>query len=181
MVSLAKISSSSAFPAISLGFTTLGEIFAYVTSPPPPPPLPNPPHHWGSHIPFSCMVHAGCLFVPGIHLSRTWMSGPFQSLRWNACVHRLELGIYSHSKDFWGNGVRTHIKSKGEKKTLSRKVRGGSNRWRCIMQDSEPNTIPTELFRPQTFHTQGGRLSYLKTRPLAEAIMDSKAKILSIL
>ena len=27
----------------------------------------------------------------------------FQSVRWNACVHRLDLGLYSHPKEFWGN------------------------------------------------------------------------------
>ena len=43
------------------------------------------------------------------------MSGSFESLRWNACVHRLDLGLYSHPKEFWGNGVRTHVNSKGKK------------------------------------------------------------------
>ena len=52
-------------------------------------------------------------FFGDIHLSRTWMSGSFESVRWNACVHRLDLGSYSHPKEFWGNGVRTHINSKG--------------------------------------------------------------------
>ena len=34
------------------------------------------------------------------------------------------------------------------KKPLYRRLRGGSNPRRCIKQDSEPNTIPTELLRP---------------------------------
>ena len=42
------------------------------------------------------------------------MSGPFESVRWNACVHRLDLGLYSHPKEFWGNGARTHVNSKGK-------------------------------------------------------------------
>ena len=33
---------------------------------------------------------------------------------WNACVHRLELGLYSHLKEFWENGVRTQVNSKGK-------------------------------------------------------------------
>ena len=41
------------------------------------------------------------------------MSGSFASVQWNACVHRLNLSLYSHPKDFWGNGVRTHVNSKG--------------------------------------------------------------------
>ena len=49
-------SSSSAFPAISLRFTIWGEIFASVTD-------FFKSNHWGSHIPSSWMVHAGCFFV----------------------------------------------------------------------------------------------------------------------
>ena len=29
-------------------------------------------------------------------------------------MHRLELGLYSHPKVFWGNVVRTHVNSKGK-------------------------------------------------------------------
>ena len=31
------------------------------------------------------------------------MSGSFESVRWNGCVHRLDLGLYSHPKEFLGN------------------------------------------------------------------------------
>ena len=41
------------------------------------------------------------------------MSGTFESVRWNACVHRLDLGLYSHPKEVLGNGVRTHANSEG--------------------------------------------------------------------
>ena len=44
------------------------------------------------------MVHAGFVFVASIHLSRTWMSGSFESVQQNANVHRLDLGLYSHPK-----------------------------------------------------------------------------------
>ena len=54
------------------------------------------------HIPSSWMVRAGCVFVAGIHPSRTWTSGSFESVQWNACVHRLDLGLYSHPKEFFG-------------------------------------------------------------------------------
>ena len=37
-------------------------------------------NHRGSHIPSSWMMHAGCVFVAGIHLSRMLMSGPFESV-----------------------------------------------------------------------------------------------------
>ena len=42
------------------------------------------------------------------------MSGSFQFVRSNPCVHRLDLGLYSHQKEFWGNGVRSHVNSKGK-------------------------------------------------------------------
>ena len=42
------------------------------------------------------------------------MSGSLESVRWNACVHRLNLDSYSHLKEFLGNGVRTHVNSKGK-------------------------------------------------------------------
>ena len=43
------------------------------------------------------MVHVGCVIVAGIHPSRTKISESFMSVRWNAYVHRLDLGLYSHS------------------------------------------------------------------------------------
>ena len=44
----------------------------------------------------------GVFFVAGIHPSRTWTSGSFESVRWNAYMHRLDLGLYSHPKEFLG-------------------------------------------------------------------------------
>ena len=29
-------------------------------------------------------------------------------------MHKLDLGLYSHPKEFWGNGVRTHVNCKGK-------------------------------------------------------------------
>ena len=70
-------------------------------------------HHWG-HILSLWMVHAVCVFVASICPSRTWMSGSFESMGWNACVPRLDLHLYYHLKEFWGNGFRTHVNSKGK-------------------------------------------------------------------
>ena len=106
------------------------------------------------------MVHAGCVFVAGIHPSRKWLSGSFESVQWNACVHRLNLCLYSHPKEFWGNGVRTHGNSKGKvPSTGNIFLRGGPNQWCCIKQDSQPNTLPTELFRPYSGSKINGILS----------------------
>ena len=94
--------SSSAFQAVSLGFTIH-------TPPPPPPPPPKKATEvvtfrlWGW-----CMLDA-LLF--GIHPPRTWTSGSFLAMRWNACVHRQDLSLYSHLKESLGNGVRTHVNS----------------------------------------------------------------------
>ena len=48
------------------------------------------------------MVHAVCVYVAGIHPSRTWTSGFLGSTRWNACVHRLDLILYFHLKEVQG-------------------------------------------------------------------------------
>ena len=100
--------------------------------------------HRCSHIPSSWMVRDGCVFVAGIHPSRTRMPGSFESVRWNACVHRL--GLYSHPKEFWGNGVRAHVNSKEKKSPLPQKkkkkiLRGGLNPRRCMKQDSAANCL----------------------------------------
>ena len=42
------------------------------------------------------------------------MSGSLKSMRWNACVHRLDLGLYSHLKEFLGDRVENHVSSKGK-------------------------------------------------------------------
>ena len=47
-----------------------------------------------------------------------------------------------------GNGVRTHVSYKAPPLPFYRSLRGGSKPRRCIAQDSEPNKLPTELFRP---------------------------------
>ena len=59
------------------------------------------------------------------------MSGSFETVQWNGCVHRLDLGMYSAPKECTGmesepmltprenplyllrNGVRSHVTSKG--------------------------------------------------------------------
>ena len=51
----------------------------------------NPTTEVPSHIPSSWMMHVGCVFVASIHLSRTWISGSFESVRQKSCVHRLDL------------------------------------------------------------------------------------------
>ena len=49
----------------------------------------------------SVFVDGTCwVFVAGIHPSRTWMAGSMESVRWVACVHRLDLSLNSHPKEF---------------------------------------------------------------------------------
>ena len=76
-----------------LRFTILGDIFTYVTV--------FESNHEVVTFRLRWMVHAGYVFVAGIHPSMTCMSGSFESARRNACVHRLDLGLYSHPKDFF--------------------------------------------------------------------------------
>ena len=86
------------------------------------------------------------------------MSGPFEPVRWNACVHRLDLGIYSLPKEVFGSGgggggrggVRTHVNSK-RKIPSTENFSSEEDRTHdaASRSDSEPNTLPTELFWPQ--------------------------------
>ena len=48
------------------------------------------------------------------------MSGSFQSVRWNACVHRLDPGLYSHPKSCWGMKSEPML-TQGEKSSLPEK------------------------------------------------------------
>ena len=96
------------------------------------------------------MVLTGCVHIASIHQSKAWTSESFEYVRLSACVHRLDLGLYSHPKEFWGNGVRNHVNSMW-KITSTRKMlpRGGSNPQCCIKQDSKPSTLPTSYSGPQ--------------------------------
>ena len=123
---------------MSLGLTILGEIFCVSDL------FFGVGWGWGVGG-----VHTGCVFVAGIHQSRTWMSGSFVSVQWNACVHRLDHGLYSHPKEFWGYGVRAHVNSKGKIPSTEKNLPGGrSNPRRCIKQDSEPSTLPRSYSGP---------------------------------
>ena len=62
-------------------------------------------------------------------------------------MHKLDLGLYFHPKEFLGNGVRTHVNSKGKIPATGGSEEGGTCD-ACIMQDSKPNTLPAELFQP---------------------------------
>ena len=66
-------------------------------------------------------------------------------------MHRLDLGLYSHPKQFLRNGVRTHVNCK-ENIPTTRKIllRVGSNPRHCTKQDSEPNTLPMNYSGPVT-------------------------------
>ena len=102
------------------------------------------------------MVYAGCVFVALFTYLGHDCPDLLESVWWNACVHILDLGLYSHPKEILGNGVRTHFNSKGKIPSSGKiPLRGGSNPQHCIRQDSEPNTLPTELFRSPNARSTG--------------------------
>ena len=53
--------------------------------------------------------------------------------------------ILSSEGVFWGNGVRTHVNSKGKIPSTENVPRGGSNPRHC---GQRAQALPTELFRP---------------------------------
>ena len=97
----------SAFPALSLGFIIFGEMFTYLTV------FLNPTievvtfrlRGWCQE----CFLFSASILVG--HECQDLFS-PCDGTR--VCVHRLDLGFYSHPKEFVENGVRTHVNSKGK-------------------------------------------------------------------
>ena len=76
-------------------------------------------HMWPHYNPTIEVVtfhlHGWCMLGVFLLLAFTCLGHECQDLMslcdgMNEC--RLDLGLYSHSKEFWGNGVRTHVKSK---------------------------------------------------------------------
>ena len=53
-------------------------------------------------------------------------------------MYRLDLGLYSHMKEFLGNGVRTHVNSKGKIPST-----GGSEEGRTHDAASRKTASPT--------------------------------------
>ena len=102
-------------------------------------------------------MHGGCFFCLFLFFTRFTHLGPeFQDLlnlcdRMHLCTDKTS--IYTLiPKSAW-NGVRTHVNSK-EKIPLPLKkkkilLRERSNPRHCIKQDSDPTTLPTELFWPE--------------------------------
>ena len=113
-------SSSSEFPALSLGFTILGEIFAYMTI-----FLSN---HRGSHIPSLWMVRAECVFVASIHPSRTWwMSGFFNPCEGMHVCTDLTSVYTLIRKSFVGTESEAMLTPREKKNPLYRRLRGWLN------------------------------------------------------
>ena len=86
------------------------------------------------------------------------MSGSLESVRWNACVHRLDFSLYSHPKEFWGSGVRTHVNSKGKYPST-----GGSEEVQTRDAASRRTASPTHYRL-----SYSGPLSFLSQRGLSK-------------
>ena len=87
-------------------------------------------------------------------------------LGWNACAHRLDLGLYSHPKEFRGSGVRTRVNSKGNIPCIGgvEEVRTGDaapcrtmSPTHCLLSYSAPPPPPPPLLFPRRPHHQASR------------------------
>ena len=101
-------------------------------------------NHSGSRIPSLWMVHAGFVFVAGM-LGHEYQDLS-ETVRWNACLHRLDFALYRHPKEF--QGIESEPTLCPRENSLYQRLRGGLNLRHYIMQDSKPNTPLTGLFRP---------------------------------
>ena len=61
-------------------------------------------------------------------------------------MHRLDLSFYSHPKEFLGNGIRTHVNSKG--KSPVPEVQRVEAAALHHAGQREHSTLPTELLGP---------------------------------
>ena len=98
-------------------------------------------------------LHGWC--VLGVFLLQAFTRLGHESVLWNACVHRLGLDLTLIWKSFGGMEWEPMLTPR-EKSVPE--ARGGLNPQHCIMQVSEPSTLPTELFQPHTSDFKSGLL-----------------------
>ena len=77
------------------------------------------------------------------------MSGCFQSMQWNACVHRQDLGLYSHPKEFLGNRVRPMLTPR-EKSPLPKKFSPEEDGTHNAASSKQPSTLSTSYSGPDS-------------------------------
>ena len=92
------------------------------------------------------------VFVAGNHPSKTWISGSFESELECMCAQTRPRFILSSKRVFWGGMESETMLTPRENFPLPEAQRKFEP-WCCITQDSEPNTLPSELFRPCTKST----------------------------
>ena len=96
------------------------------------------------------------------------MSACFAFVWWNACEHRLDLGLYSHPKELWANGVRTHVHSTG-KNPLYWKNSPQRSTKRTTLHQAGQRILPTtndlfwppDLYKPKQTTARMTNRSYL--------------------
>ena len=142
------------------------------------------------HLRGWCML--GVLLLPAF----TYVGQEIRIFWVHACVHRLDISLYSHLKEIFWNGVRTNVNSKGkipstgdweEDRTCDaapHRTASPTHYWLscsvmlhytgqpaqhttdwavpscCITQDSQPNTLLTELFRHAALHRTASPTHY---------------------
>ena len=68
-------------------------------------------------------------------------------------MHRLDLGLYSHPKEFWGNAVRTHVHSKGN--IPSTESQRSIEPTKLHQAEKRAQHTTNELFRPHLAFDSG--------------------------
>ena len=76
-------------------------------------------------------------------------------------MHRLDVGVYCYLKEFWGDGVRTHVNSGG----------GGGE---------IPSTGDSEKIEPTTLHHLGQRAHHATDRAIPAPSKNSRFLLLFV-
>ena len=139
-------------PAIFLGFIIVGEIFAYVT-------IFNPTIEVVTfHLHGWCML--GVFLLPAFtHLGHECQDLLSCCDGKHVCTDKTSVYTFIRKSLGGGNGVRTHVNSKGKSSLLEKILpRGGSNLQCCTEQDSEPSTLPTTYCGPPLVHMNNNKV-----------------------
>ena len=89
------------------------------------------------------------------------MPGSLESVQWKCmCAQTIPWFILSSERVFWGNGVTTHVNSKGKIPCAGKiLLRGGLNPQCCSKQDSGTNTLPPSYSGPKVIQSGNKLLS----------------------
>ena len=94
----------------------------------------------------------------------------FESVRWNACLSKLDLSLCSRSKEFWGNGVKTHVNSKGKIPSIGGSEEGQTHD-AALCKTVSPTCYLLSYYSPDLMLVTGFMNAYPATNSRTQKLM----------